>query len=50
MKYIEARPRKKIEALEKDEQDALIRFLKKGNGFQYVHLPLIGVLLGTGLG
>lgn len=49
MKYIEARPRKKIEALEKDEQDALIRFLKKENGFQHVHLPLIGVLLGTGM-
>lgn len=48
MKYVVAKPRKEVEALTKEEVDNLIGFLKE-DGFQKVYLPIVGILLGTGM-
>lgn len=48
MKDVVATPPEVREALTHEEVDRLLDFLKE-DGFQHVYLPMIGVLLGTGL-
>lgn len=45
---VNAREQKKVDAISKEEQDALVEYLKKP-GFQNRWLPYFGVLLTTGL-
>jgi integrase len=48
MKDVKAKPVDVREALTEEQVDALFEYLQK-EGFQNVYLPLIGILLGTGL-
>lgn len=49
MKDVVAKPREERDALTEEQVDLLLEFLKMEGTFQNVYLPMVGVLLGTGM-
>lgn len=49
MKDVVAAPKETRDALSDEEVKLLLEFLKIENSFQHIYLPIVGVLLGTGM-